>query len=316
MAMATIIALAAIGASPAVSSFPFALVASAIALGFYHARRQPIPRILCGVVGALQMVLIFALGILLSFAAAASGAPFQDSLLNAADRAIGFDWSAYAHWVDRRPWLVLSYNLAYTSFLIQPLLLIVALSVAGQFRRLHLFTSAFTLCLMVTCLTFAFVPAVSVYAFLEVPLASFEHIRPVSTFQHITFIEQMRAGTLTLIDPFKGAGLITFPSFHACGAVLLTWGFWGVRHARVPALIVNLMMIAATPIDGAHYLVDVIAGVLLAFAGIAAVTALEPRAGVSVLSAVTRLRRRPEPLRSQGKPDAGEASPEPRRLAA
>ena len=199
---------------------------------------------------------------------------------------------------------MLSYNLAYTSFLVQPLLLIVVLAAAGQVRRLHLFTAAFTLCLLVTCLTFAFVPAVSVYAFLDVPLGQFEHIRPVSTFQHLTFIEQMRAGTLSAIDPFKGAGLITFPSFHACGAVLLTWGFWGVRQARYPALLVEVTMIAATPIDGAHYVVDVIAGVLLAMAGIAATMALEQRAGGTLLRLGGALLR------------VGRGPAEPRRLAA
>ena len=90
-----------------------------------------------------------------------------------------FDWSAYAQWVDRRPWLVLSYNLADTSFVVQSLLLIVVLVAAGQVCRLDLLTAAFTLCLLVTCLTFAFVPSVSVYAFIDVPLGQFEHIRPV-----------------------------------------------------------------------------------------------------------------------------------------
>ena len=75
MALAATVALAAIGATASLASFPFPLALSAIALAFYHVRRQPIPRILCGVVGVLQLVLIFACGILLSFAAAASGAP-------------------------------------------------------------------------------------------------------------------------------------------------------------------------------------------------------------------------------------------------
>jgi PAP2 superfamily protein len=314
-AAATFGALVALDVGAAASGFPYSLMALTGALAGYHLRMRPIPRILCGTAGFLQLLLILPLGMLLSFAAAASGAPFQDSLLLAADRAIGFDWIAYAAWVDQRPWLAASFRAAYVSFLVQPLPLIVLLAAAGQVRRLHLFTTAFMLCLLVTCLTFVFVPAVSVYAHLHVPLGAFENIKPVSTFQHLVFIEGMRAGTLSWIDPLKGAGLITFPSFHACGAVLLTWGFWGVRPARLPALLVNLTMLASTPIDGAHYLVDVIAGVFLGFGGIAAAKALERRAGPPLLRALGRVRRPRQPIPALV-PAPAVAQAERRRLAA
>ena len=275
----TLVGLTAIGASAPASSFPFWLMALTGALASYHFRLRPIPRLFGCVSGSLQLCLILPLGMLLSFTAAASGAPFQDSLLLAVDRAIGFDWTAYAHFVDQRPWLALSYRVAYLSFLLQPVPLIILLAFAGRLVRLHLFTSAYTLCLLVTCLVFVFVPAVSVYAHLEVDPSVFTNLRPVSMVQHVELIEQMRAGTIARIDPLQGAGLITFPSFHACAAVLLAWGFWDIRPVRVPMLLINLTMLAATPIDGAHYLVDVIAGVLLAFGGIAAAKALEGRVG-------------------------------------
>jgi membrane-associated phospholipid phosphatase len=288
-------ALAALGvaASPSTVSLPLVLLAAGLAA--FHLRLRPIPRLAAGAGAFLQFMLILPFAMLLSFAAAAGGAPFQDGLLLSADRAIGFDWMAYARWIDGSPALALALRAAYISFLVQPLALIAVLAASGELRRLHLFTSAWTLCLLVTCLAFVFVPAVSVYAHLDVPPGSFENIRPVSTFQHLDFIERMRAGTLGTVDPWKGAGLITFPSFHACGAVLLAWGFWGVRAARWPGLVLNLAMIAATPVDGAHYLVDVIAGILLAFAGIAAAKALEPRVGPPLAAALARIAERARP---------------------
>jgi membrane-associated phospholipid phosphatase len=172
--------------------------------------------------------------------------------------------------------------------MLQPPLLIALLAAHGQFRRLHLFSFAFTFTLTVTCMIFYFVPAVSIYAHLKVPLDGFSNLHPVSTFQHLEFIEGMRSGTMAWIDPLKGAGLITFPSFHACGAVLLAWAFWGVRAARVPALMLNLTMLASTPLDGAHYLVDVIGGVLLAAAGIALARTLERHLGPGLAHGVAR----------------------------
>ena len=55
-------------------------------------------------------------------------------------------------------------------------------------------------------------------------------------------------------------GLITFPSFHAALGVIFARAFWSVPWLRWPALAVNLLMIAATPVNGGHYFVDVAAG--------------------------------------------------------
>ncbi|HEX8513629.1 MAG TPA: phosphatase PAP2 family protein [Allosphingosinicella sp.] len=288
MALITLASLVWLGVSAPASSLPVALVALVATLLAFHLRLHRIPRILVGTAAFLQFCLILPIGMLLSFAAAASDAPFRDGLLLAADRALGFDWMTYAQWVDSRPWVAIAYRAAYLSFMMQPPLLIALLAWQGGFRRLHLFSFAFSFTLTVTCLIFYFVPAVSIYAHLQVPPESFRNLHPVSTFQHLEFIEGMRAGTMAWIDPLKGAGLITFPSFHACGAVLLAWGFWGVRAARTPALLLNLTMLASTPLDGAHYLVDVIGGVLLAAAGIAIARALERRLGPGLAQGVAR----------------------------
>ncbi|HEX8623865.1 MAG TPA: phosphatase PAP2 family protein [Allosphingosinicella sp.] len=288
MALITLASLAWLGVSAPASSLPVGVVALVATLLAFHLRLNRIPRILIGTAAFLQFCLILPIGMLLSFAAAASDAPFRDGLLLAADRAVGFDWMAYAQWVDSRPWVAIAYRAAYLSFMMQPPLLIALLAWHGEFRRLHLFSFAFTFTLTVTCLIFYFVPAVSIYAHLQVPPEGFRNLHPVSTFQHLEFIEGMRAGTMPWIDPLKGAGLITFPSFHACGAVLLAWGFWGVRAARAPALLLNLTMLASTPLDGAHYLVDVIGGMLLAAAGIAVARTLERRLGPGLAQGVAR----------------------------
>lgn len=273
----TAAALAMLGVVPALPVAMLVPIAIGAGLVAYDRYARPIPMIAAGMLSFLQLVLIMLFGIFLSYAAAASGFAYQDALLLAADRAIGFDWHAYAAWVDSHPRLALAYRVAYDSFLVQPLLLVLLLVVQRDFRRLHIFTFAFALSLLATCIVFAFVPAVSVYAHLQVPLDQFQHLRPISTFEHISDIEAMREGTLSALDPTSSAGLITFPSFHSCGAILLIWGYWGVRGARIPALLLNLTMLASTPIDGAHYLVDVIGGVVLAAAALLLSFALERR---------------------------------------
>ena len=58
-------------------------------------------------------------------------------------------------------------------------------------------------------------------------------------------------------------GLVTFPSFHACAALLFTWAVAPIRGARAVTVTLNAAMLVATPFCGAHYLVDVIAGLAL-----------------------------------------------------
>jgi len=58
-------------------------------------------------------------------------------------------------------------------------------------------------------------------------------------------------------------GLITFPSFHVAGGLIVTWVFR--RYAAVFAglLLLNTLMIASTVLLGPHYAIDIVASVAL-----------------------------------------------------
>jgi membrane-associated phospholipid phosphatase len=59
-------------------------------------------------------------------------------------------------------------------------------------------------------------------------------------------------------------GIITFPSFHAALGIIFIAGLWPIPVLRWIGLIVNVLMIAATPVEGGHYFIDVLAGVVIA----------------------------------------------------
>jgi membrane-associated phospholipid phosphatase len=75
----------------------------------------------------------------------------------------------------------------------------------------------------------------------------------------------LREGRFHDLNLFAPVGIISMPSFHATGAVLTAIALWPVRHLRWPVAIYESVMVAATVPMGAHYLVDVVAGVALAF---------------------------------------------------
>jgi membrane-associated phospholipid phosphatase len=63
---------------------------------------------------------------------------------------------------------------------------------------------------------------------------------------------------------------VTFPSFHAASAVLFAWALWVVKWMRPVALLANGAMLAATPLNGGHYFIDVFAGAVIAVLAIIA----------------------------------------------
>ena len=60
------------------------------------------------------------------------------------------------------------------------------------------------------------------------------------------------------------AGAICLPSFHVIWAMLSVYALWGFRRLRVPAAVFGFVIICSTLTTGNHYVVDVIAGMVVA----------------------------------------------------
>jgi membrane-associated phospholipid phosphatase len=86
----------------------------------------------------------------------------------------------------------------------------------------------------------------------------------------VHYVPPTRDGALRHLELLGLGGIVTFPSFHATSAVLFAWALWAVRWLRPFALLVNGAMLAATPLNGGHYFIDVIAGVVIAVLSIVA----------------------------------------------
>jgi membrane-associated phospholipid phosphatase len=67
-----------------------------------------------------------------------------------------------------------------------------------------------------------------------------------------------------LISPVEAKGLIGFPSYHAVLALLVMWHARGLKHLRIPAILLNIVVLLATPIQGGHHLVDVLGAIPVA----------------------------------------------------
>ena len=190
--------------------------------------------------------------------------------MRAVDLALGFDWFGYAAMIDSAPWLCVVLGHAYDAFNMQFIAVIAVLVVSAKIERLQVFLLATFAALALTCLLFLLFPAATQYHMLGDATATLTNLYPSALDHHVgTLIKldnafaDLRDGSLRHVAAQDLVGLIAFPSFHTCAAILFVWGMWDVRALRVPAVMLNLAMVAATPLYGGHYLADVIGGVAL-----------------------------------------------------
>jgi hypothetical protein len=201
----------------------------------------------------------------LSYVAAASGFALQDATLEAWDRHLGFDWTELMTFVSLRPHLQHVLFFAYSSFALQTVTTVLVLGLAGQLARLNTFIGAFVATTLITVAVSAVYPAAGPWLFLDIQPASANGFLPISSTSWPVFLG-LRDGTLHTVYGLKSEGIITFPSLHAALGVLFPAALWRVAGVRWIALILNGLLLLATPAYGSHYVVDVIAGIVIAAA--------------------------------------------------
>ncbi len=246
--------------------------------GFAHAnarstvRRDPQVMFVLG--GTAQIVLITAIMAPFTYVAAAMDFPMQDSTLLAIDRALGFNWAAYVGFVEAHPCLAGWLNCGYAMIRWPIFAIPVVLAALRQYRRIEEFTFAFGAALAATTIISALVPAIGVYHQIGLDPAMFKHINANAYLAQLRDLPPTRDGELRHLDLMGLGGIVTFPSFHAASAVLYCWALWPLRRMRPLVVLVNGAMLAATPVDGGHYFVDLIAGIAIAIVAIVAAKAV------------------------------------------
>jgi PAP2 superfamily protein len=243
-----------------------AIVAALLTAGgrYYHTARGE-QRLGAILIATAQIICFAAVGAPLSYIAAMSGFPLQDAMFDAWDRALNFDWVPMMQFVAAHPVLQLVLHFAYASFALQSVTTIMGLGITGQLDRLAGFVGAFIATTLVTIAVSAVYPAVGPWVFLDVQPAMANGFLPTSSTSWPVFLG-LRDGTVHTVTGLNAEGIITFPSLHAALGVLFPLALWRTAVVRWLAFALNGLMLIATPAYGSHYVVDVIAGVIVAVA--------------------------------------------------
>jgi membrane-associated phospholipid phosphatase len=193
--------------------------------------------------------------------------PLIDDQLIAIDHALGFDWQRYIAWVDTQPQLGWLFTVSYQLFAILPIVVTCLLFMHNQPARAQRMIFIFYTTGLLTILLAGLFPAMAGYVHYNIDLHHFQQLHPAAARSHEAAMLALRNHSMTTI-PYPGEGLVTFPSFHAVMAVLLIYASLKLPVTRWLIIPLCLAMLAATPVDGGHYLTDVLAGILIALAGI------------------------------------------------
>lgn len=261
------------------SSLPskIALYLAAAAIAQITLLRQLCPRLSRMLVGLAQMGAISTMGMLLAYAAARLDTPLVDAQLLAIDRAIGYDWQAYAGFIARHRTIAFVLDHAYMLIFGLPLLAIAPLAHARQFRAIDRYLIATVVALVLTIAIFAFCPALTAWDHLGMTpeaLRPYLYLPNASAGWEYDLLE-IRAGRGLTLYNTQGSGLVAFPSFHAIAALLFAAALWPLRALRIPAAVACALVILSAPILGGHYAIDLLAGGVIAAVSVIAAARLE-----------------------------------------
>jgi hypothetical protein len=204
-------------------------------------------------------------GAVLSYLVTSFNLPLIDPYLMKSDAMIGFDWLAYARYVNHHPWLSATSTMLYVTTISQIALCVIALGLSGNVTRGRQLGAAVIISGLICVLTAGILPSAGALGYLR-PGADI-----LGTGQHIVDLEykqvffDLRSGAVRFISLDNLHGLVAFPSYHGTLSTLVVISLWAFRFWRWSALALNFGVILVTPVEGGHHLTDALAGVAVAF---------------------------------------------------
>ena len=236
----------------------FLLATTRYALRDHSTGWPRIARDFCEYVGFFLFISL--LGATATYPAAAATSGFVDPALARIDAILGFVWMDWYILVVDNPWLQTAGSLAYANIYMSPVLLLGGLAISGERARAQLFLFSFWLAAVITMLAFLAFPAVGPLAYVwqgPVPYM------PTSALYQAELIPLLRDNLFATVDLGALQGLVCAPSFHTAAAVIYIAMAWQCRYLRWPLLVINGAMLLSTPVEGTHYLIDMIGGAIV-----------------------------------------------------
>lgn len=193
-----------------------------------------------------------------------SALPYQDKLLSGWDNLFGIEWLAYFQFIHKHQILIVLLDVSYTSLTPLSVIALLYLIITQQFSRARFFLETFFFTALLAISLGAFFPAEAAVSFLIPDISIYSNFSNDPGVYHIEHMKRLRESNgIIVLYPNNLPGLVTFPSLHTAAGIIFIGTFWKSK-VFAPVFIYSIIMIAATPVFGGHYIVDLLAGALLA----------------------------------------------------
>lgn len=209
--------------------------------------------------------------VMFAYVAATANQPLQDQRLLLMDRHLGIDWHAMIAIIDAHAVLGRTLALVYDTFGLQLLFLPGLLSILGRTARAYQMMGTYGLICIFASIISIWYPALGTYTALSVDIHHFKNIDGSMGTEFAGQLIAVRSDPNFVLHLDRASGIISFPSVHAAVAVLCAWAVWPFKWIRWPFLLLNALMICSAITEGAHYIVDLVAGIGVAGFAIALV---------------------------------------------
>jgi hypothetical protein len=180
------------------------------------------------------------------------GMPLRDGLFASMDGHLGFSIPTIVGWMSAHAQIGAILDHSYPLlFLLLPVAAVLPAAM-GLSPAAERFLVANTIAFLAAFPVFASLPAIGPWAGYQ--LAGTAEQRAC----------EMAIATIRSGHPATGAGIVCFPSFHVVWAVLSAAALWPIKPLRIPASILACLVVISTVTTGWHYVVDSLAGLVLA----------------------------------------------------
>jgi len=246
-------------------------------------RGSPILSSLCGALAAMSWSAAMA-GVI-SLVGLRYQAPMIDTQLAQWDRTVGIDLPAIVAWAADHPVWSNLLATAYDSSFGVLFALAVLLAILRRFDQLWLLTFVFAVTIVVSTSISVAWPAEGAFAFFNYPASLLARLPQGAGTYHLVKLEYFRNDVSPVLSFANLQGVVTFPSFHCCLALMTIFATRGLRWLFPLSAGWNALVIVSTVPIGGHYAIDLPCGALLWLAATGAgvaMTSWRPGSSISL----------------------------------
>jgi membrane-associated phospholipid phosphatase len=241
-----------------------ALSAALFALGQFYTHMRHDPNLAAMLFGASFLCVFSSAADLLNYLLlTVAGHPIDDTLASV-DRAFGFHWPRLIAWAAAHPDVNAALRAIYETSLPQIAILIVCLGFSRQPAKIYGFCIALAASAMIAMGVWTLFPSFGAFAVYALPASVAAKVNAALDGNYAQQLHALLANGPGFITPRAVKGLIGFPSFHTVMALLTIWYAREVPYLRWVSLVLNILVVASTPIHGGHHLVDILGGTITA----------------------------------------------------